>query len=133
MAGAGDVNDDGYDDFLVGAPYDDQGGSNAGATYLVLGPVGGEASLGDVGVKLRGNVTYDYAGRRMDGAGDVDGDGFDDVLVSAYYEDSGGAEAGAVHLFYGPVSADMALSSSDAKLVGEVANDIAGVDVGGAG
>jgi len=133
LNGAGDVNDDGYDDFLVGAPYDDQGGSNAGATYLVLGPVGGEASLGDVGVKLRGNVTYDYAGRRMDGAGDVDGDGFDDVLVSAYYEDSGGAEAGAVHLFYGPVSADMALSSSDAKLVGEVANDIAGVDVAGAG
>ena len=69
----------------------------------------------------------------MDGAGDVDGDGHDDVLVSAPYEDSAASGAGVVYLLYGPISGTISLDEADAALLGEAASMYAGSAVAGAG
>ncbi len=134
---AGDVDGDGLDEILVGAPYEDKGGSNAGAAYLVQGPPTGEVDLSDASAKLVGVGDDDHAGMSL-AAGDFDGDGLDDVLVGAPDEDSGGAGAGVAYLLRGPVSGAWSLSVASAKLVGESAGDgaarwLAAADIGGDG
>jgi hypothetical protein len=95
------VDGDGLDDVLVGAYGDDDGGSYAGAAYIILGSSLGTSStigLSSADYKLVGELSYDSAGRSVSSAGDVDGDGLDDVLVGAYRDDDGGSDAGAAHL-----------------------------------
>ena len=106
VAAAGDINADGYDDFLIGAyAYSDStSGSYAGAVYLVLGsPSVASASLTDADARLTGESSDDYAGRSVSPAGDVNADGYDDFLVGAYgYDDpSIGSYAGATYLLLG--------------------------------
>jgi hypothetical protein len=95
VATAGDVNGDGFVDLLVGAPGTDGG---RGAALVVLGPVEDEASLGDVAYSEQGEAAADAAGTAVGGAGDVDGDGIDDVLVGAPGAVAG---AGAAYLYFG--------------------------------
>jgi hypothetical protein len=99
VASAGDVNDDGYDDVLVGANWNDDVGTNTGAVYLVLG---GESpssvSLSVADAEYTGSGWYENAGFSVAGAGDVDGDGYDDVLVGAHWNDDGGSTTGAAYL-----------------------------------
>ena len=97
------------------------------------GFTGGTISLGFADAKLTGEATYDYAGYSVSGAGDVNGDGWDDLLVGADGEDFGGTVAGAAYLVLGPVSGTVDLGASDAKLSGEAGGDYAGVSVSGAG
>jgi hypothetical protein len=130
-AGAGDVNGDGNDDLLVGAWLNDDGGEHAGAAYVVLGPVTGTVDLSLAQAKLVGEAREDYAGI-CDGAGDVDADGHDDMLVGAKFNDESGSYAGAAYLVLGPVSGTLDLSRADAKLLGQE-GDEAGHDVAGAG
>jgi len=129
---AGDVDDDGVSDLLIGAWGEDSGGSQAGAAYLVYGPESGTTDL-SLADKIIGEASGDYAGFALSRAGDLDGDGFDDILVGAYGEDAGGAEAGAVYVLQGPVSGPVDLSLADAKLIGELDGDNAGYSVAGAG
>jgi hypothetical protein len=134
ISGAGDVNADGHDDVLVGAPGNDNGGYLAGAAYLVLGPVHGTVDLSSATAELVGEKGSEEAGASVSGAGDVDGDGNDDVLVGAYRYNAGpDAYAGAAYLVLGPVRGTLDLSRADAKLVGEDLDDFAGFDVSGAG
>jgi hypothetical protein len=130
VAGAGDVDADGHDDVLVGAPFNDEGGPNAGAAYLVLGPVTGTLDLSLADAKLVGEGAVDRAGYFPTGAGDMDGDGNDDVLVDAGTNDEGGSNAGAAYLVLGPVTGTLDLAAADAKLVGEDSNDYAGYVTG---
>ncbi len=132
VASAGDVDGDGNDDVVVGASYNDQGGTYAGAAYLVLGPVTGTLDLSLADAKLLGGMN-DHAGYGVSGAGDVDDDGRDDLLVGAYGDSEGGTFAGAAYLVLGPATGTLDLDGADAKLVGERSNDCAGVSVAGVG
>jgi len=133
VAAGGDVNDDGYADILVGAPYEDTGGEQAGAAYLVFGPVVGERSLSLANAKIYGDVPGIHGGQSVAGPGDVDGDGLPDLLFSAHLDSQGGSTAGAAFIFYGPITGTRAFSEADSKLVGESEEDMVGWPVAAAG
>jgi hypothetical protein len=80
ICGAGDVNGDGYGDVLVGAARESNGQYvEAGRVYLYLG---GPAGLsGSPAWIYQGEITHVRAGKGLAPAGDVDGDGFDDVVI----------------------------------------------------
>ncbi len=131
---AGDTNSDGYDDFLVGAPYYDYGAADAGAAYLLLGNAhSGNFDLSGADGAVAGEGGDDGAGWAVAPAGDMDGDGDDDILVGSVLEDAGGNNAGAAYLVYGPVSGFATLLSASAKLIGEREGDYAGNTIAGVG
>ena len=137
VSGAGDVDGDGHDDLLIGAPGHDEGGTQAGAAYLVLGPVTGTVDLSMAEAKLVGEERFDGVGLlegSVSGAGDVDADGHDDLLVGAVNHTDGGVTVGAAYVVLGPVSGTLDLSFADAKLMSEAGSDAAaGWSVSGAG
>lgn len=141
VASAGDVNGDGVDDLIVGAPRTGSAGPNTGAAYVVYGPANessfdrsqNESSLNrsQADVVLRGADSNDLAGWSVSTAGDVNGDGYADVVVGAPYNDSTAVNAGAAYVVYGNESmrATVNLTDADAVLTGAGANDLAGYDV----
>ncbi len=133
VAGAGDVNGDGFADVLIGAQANGGGGASAGAAYLVYGPVFGTVGLASADAKLTGEASYDYAGGAVSSAGDMDGDGIDDILIGAAYADGGAGNGGAAYLLHGSVWGTDSLSVADARLLGEYPDNFAGVSVAGVG
>jgi FG-GAP repeat len=108
ISSAGDVNGDGIADVLVGAVGGDRADqSSAGESYVVFGrPTGFPTAFqlrsllpaaggdGSAGFVLKGVDAFDYAGVSVSGAGDVNGDGFDDMIVSAFRADPHGRTNG---------------------------------------
>ncbi len=128
VAGAGDLNGDGYADLAVGAPENDNAGASAGSAYVIFGQAApASMGLGSADAVLRGGDAADYAGSALAGAGDADGDGYADLLVGAFYDETAGAGAGASYLLYGSAGfADLSLTAADAILLGEGARDSSG-------
>ena len=129
VAGAGDVDADGYSDVLVGTLVIDPYSDLRGTTFLVLGPVTSDLDLALADAALLGE-SEDSVACRVAGAGDVDADGHDDLLIGADGEDD---LTGRAYLVYGPISGTQDLPAGGAALLGEAEGDHAGFPVAGAG
>ena len=136
----GDVNDDGRDDFVVGAYRFGAADARYGAAYIVFGPGDQGGSLGNADVVLYGDL-QDNLGYETLSAGDVNGDGVLDIMINAYREESPDDvfNAGVTHLFYGPISRSLTLNDASASIHGFVeksqsgSSSAAGGDIDGDG
>ena len=101
VSSAGDVNGDGFDDLIIGTPFADPNGiSYAGQSYVVFGSnsgFGAGLSLstldGSNGFAINGIAEGDSSGSSVSSAGDVNGDGFDDLIIGAICADPNGINA----------------------------------------
>ena len=110
VSSAGDVNGDGIDDVIIGAyNADPNGTSGAGESYVVFGSDDGFAESIDLaaldgtnGFVIKGIGESDYSGTSVSSAGDVNGDGIDDVIIGADYADPNGtSNAGESYVVFG--------------------------------
>ncbi|MCB9795752.1 MAG: FG-GAP repeat protein [Alphaproteobacteria bacterium] len=129
-AAAGDVNGDGLGDAIVGTSREDSAFTNAGAAYLLLGPITGTGSLSSADAEWRGAEIAEGAGEAVSGAGDVNADGYDDLLIGA--PDARDAQ-GVAYVVFGPTSGTHSLDEADAALWGERTASAAGAAVAGLG
>jgi hypothetical protein len=139
VAAAGDVNGDGLGDFLIGAPYQGESGTNAGQVYLFFGRAEGwgqSISLSQADASFTGEAAGDYAGFALAGVGDVNGDSFDDFLIGAYNNAAAGSSAGRVYLLYGKAEGWMQntpLSQADVIFTAEGEANMVGYALAAAG
>ena len=139
VSSAGDVDGDGFDDILVGAYRNDDAGGSAGKVYLILAASLGattEVDLEDADYSFVGENSSDNAGYSIASIGDVDGDGFSDILIGAPYNDDGGNLAGKANIILGASLGDDAeidLADADYSFVGETGSDYAGWSVSAIG
>ena len=96
---AGDVNGDGYDDIIVGVQLYDNGQTNEGRAYVYLGAATGLSTAPAWTMEV--NQGWAYYGRTVGTAGDINGDGYDDILVGARLYDNGQTDEGRAYLYHG--------------------------------
>jgi hypothetical protein len=113
VAAAGDVNGDGRDDLIIGAAGADPGGvSGAGSSYVLYGRSSpaftAVVSLGSLtgsnGFRIDGVLLGDGSGNDVAAAGDINGDGIDDLIIGASQADPNGANSGSVYVVHGRAS-----------------------------
>jgi hypothetical protein len=145
--GAGDVNGDGLADLIIGASGSDIAARNrAGRSYVVFGktdPIAielSEIAAARGGFVINGQCTGDISGFRVAGAGDVNGDGLSDLIVSAYWSSTAaGLAVGRNFVVFGKTDTAAvelsAVASGDGGFVitGQCAFDGSGIGVDGAG
>jgi hypothetical protein len=138
VAGAGDVNGDGYTDVIVGAHAYSNGQTAEGAAFVYLGGARGIVSQGDpatANTRLDSNQAGASFGLSTAGAGDVNGDGYGDVIVGAPYFDAGEEDEGAAFVFLGSAAGigDANPATAATQLQADVAFSNFGYSVAGAG
>jgi hypothetical protein len=102
---AGDVNGDGYSDVIVGAYLYDNGETDEGRAYVYHGSASGLS--GTAAWTAESNQANAYFGYSVGTAGDVNGDGYSDVIVGAYYYDNGETDEGRAYVYYGNAGGGM--------------------------
>jgi len=130
VSDAGDINGDGFGDIIFGTPYLDSGDIDQGYAGIALGSENGLTNPASWFVV--GDAKGDMLGFDVARAGDVDGDGYDDVAVSAPYTNDGlEPDHGAVHVYHGSPSG---LSPTpDWTVLGDDTNDLFGYSLAPAG
>jgi hypothetical protein len=148
VATAGDVNGDGFADLIIGAKGADPNGSGSGSSYIVFGKASGFSSTvnlsslnGTTGFRLDGAAAADSSGYSVASAGDVNGDGFADLIIGAFHADPNGkSDSGSSYVVFGQASgftSAINLSSLNGttgfRLNGVTADDASGNSVATAG
>lgn len=98
VTGAGDVNADGFNDVLIGAPFYDQGEADEGGAFLFLGSAQGLANIPTV---IQGNQPEAHMGSALASAGDLNGDGYSDIIIGAPHYDKLFSDRGLVSIHFG--------------------------------
>jgi len=139
LAIVGDVNNDGYDDLVIGCMENGEGVMFAGQTYLIMGKGSGwnmGVLLSNADASFIGENMEDRSGSVVSAAGDVNKDGYDDFLIGSFMNDDGGVDAGKVYLIRGKSSGwsmDTSLANAYASFIGESGGDRAGISCTGVG
>ena len=143
VSAAGDVNGDGVDDVIIGAPAGDNGGPNAGEAVIIFG--GNNLSDIDLtnltstqGITIQGAMDFGEAGFSVSNAGDVNGDGIDDVIISSIQADNGGTSAGEAYIIFGgnnltDIDLSTLTTAQGITIQGDAAGDGLGVFTSSAG
>jgi len=132
VSSAGDVNGDGLADLIVGAYADDPNGNSSGVSFVVFGKTDSTAvelsaiETGNGGFVINGVSGRDASGLSVSSAGDVNGDGFADLIVGAYADDPNGGSSGASFVIFGGqgTSATVGTSGDDTLTGDATANQI---------
>ncbi|WP_439558683.1 integrin alpha, partial [Dyadobacter sp.] len=126
---AGDVNKDGYSDIMVGALFYDKGETNEGAVFVYHGSAAGIST--NASLVLEGNQAEANFGNAMGLAGDVNGDGYSDVVIGVHAYDSGQVNEGVAFVYHG--SAQGLNANNPVKIEGNQAESAFGFTAAGAG
>ena len=121
VSGAGDVNGDSFADLIVGASGVDTNGPNSGSARVFSGENGALLYI------FNGDSAYDAFGQSVSGAGDVNADGYADLIVGAYLDSNNGLASGSAQVFSGANGALLYTFNGDSE------EDYLGVSVSGAG
>jgi trimeric autotransporter adhesin len=143
VSSAGDVNGDGFADLIIGADGADPNGLDSGASYVVFGKTGGLSSLdlsalnGSNGFRINGVAASDRSGGSVSSAGDINGDGFADLIIGA---SGANGSTGASYVIFGKaggftssINLSSLTGSNGFRLDGVAANDSSGGSVASAG
>ncbi|MCD4657310.1 MAG: choice-of-anchor D domain-containing protein, partial [Planctomycetes bacterium] len=132
-----DFNGDGYDDIIVGAYEDDDGGSESGCAFIFFGSQTMQATIdaSSADVKFVGSNIGDKFGFSVSSAGDFNLDGFDDAIIGAVTDDDGGVDSGCSFIFFGTDEPTSVINVADADIIitGENTGDHFGFSVSSAG
>ena len=131
---ADDINGDGTPDLILSTPFHTAGElSDAGVVYLFSGNSQGDASPSDAQATILGEAEEDNLGRTVAGVGDLDGDGFSELLVGVKRSDRGETDGGAVLLYFGPLEGSLSPDDAAAIWLGEDESSWAGISLSSAG
>ncbi|MBP8915223.1 MAG: FG-GAP repeat protein, partial [Chitinophagales bacterium] len=124
-----DINNDGYDDLIVGANEFDDGSTNEGEVFVYLGSASGLNPIASA--ELECNQATAYFGYAVSGIGDVNADGYDDVAIGAYNYDNGSTNEGRVFIYHGsPVGLN---TTAAVTMESNQANSLFGISIAGNG
>ncbi|MBK7949142.1 MAG: FG-GAP repeat protein [Deltaproteobacteria bacterium] len=137
VAGAGDVNGDGFDDVVVGAAMYDAGEGDGGAAFVFAGGPSGifDGDLDSAATRIVSDQPGSWMGISVSGAGDVNGDNYDDVVIGAYQYSAGEPAEGAAFVYLGNAAgiADGKPTTASARIESDQASGLLGWSVSGAG